>query len=79
MDPVVLATEIGAKLVEYIAQAIADGAKDARTAKRVALQRLVDEHQLEPVLDDVQSAIADARRPAAERDAEVTQKLPTSP
>lgn len=69
MDPVQLALSLGEKLAEYIGQAIADGAKDEREAKRVALQRLADEHALEPVLDDVEREIADARRPAAERDA----------
>lgn len=70
MDPVTLAASLGEKLVEYIADAIADGAKDEREAKRIALQRLADEHALEPVLDDVQKIISDARRPASERDAD---------
>lgn len=60
--------ELGAQLAAYVVQEIQAGATSEREARRHALQRLLDEHPLEPVLPDVKAAIADARRPASERD-----------
>lgn len=75
MSAAALALSLLPTLEKYIQDAFDQGAKDEREAKRIALQRLVDEHELQPVLPTVEQKIADARRPAAERDAVVAAPL----
>ncbi len=72
MDALAIAASLGPLLVQYIQDAIDQGAKDEREATRVALQRLVDEHALQPILQTIEQKLADAERPKAERDADKT-------
>lgn len=70
MEALALAASLAPRLIQLIQEAIDNGAKDEREAKRLALEQLAKEHALEPTLPKVQQLIEDARRPAAERDAD---------
>ena len=73
MDPVGVGAAIAGALIgplgQLIAQEIADGQKSDVEATRAALTRLASEEHLEPVLPKIHALIAEARKPAGERDA----------
>lgn len=62
-----IAAQLLPQLIMFIEQEIADGQKSAAEATKAALQRLVDEQALAPVLPAIQAMIAEARKTAAVR------------
>lgn len=73
MDPLTIGTTIAGSLVEPLAKLIsdelADGKKSEAEATHAALVRLAADRAIPAVLPAVEVLIADAERPAAERDA----------